>query len=118
MAAKKETGKKVPVKKDVSKTERPKTDARDVIDFANESGELNTVIVKSLTNIEEYVEAIDWKLWEIYNMVKTEVENRRYGPGSPAGSAENLREVIQQELAKALEGPAADATNVGKIFDK
>jgi len=116
MAAKKETGKKVPVKKDVSKTERPKTDARDVIDFANESGELNTVIVKSLTNIEEYVEAIDWKLWEIYNIVKTEVERR--GPVSPAGSVENLREVIQQEVAKALEGPAADATNVGKIFDK
>ena len=112
MAAKKGTG-KTPVKK----TEGPKTDARDVIDFANESGELNTVIVKSLTNIEEYVEAIDWKLWEIYNIVKTEVE-RSGASRLPAGSAENLREVIQQEVAKALEGPAADATNVGKIFDK
>ena len=116
MATIKETG-KAPVKKGISQTERPKTDARDVIDFANESGELNTVIVKSLTNIEEYVEAIDWKLWEIYNIVKTEVE-RSGASRLPAGSAENLREIIQQEVAKALEGPAADATNVGKIFDK
>jgi hypothetical protein len=116
MATIKETG-KAPVKKEISQTERPKTDARDVIDFANESGELNTVVVKSLTNIEEYVEAIDWKLWEIYNIVKSEVE-RSGASRLPAGSAENLREIIQQEVAKALEGPAADATNVGKIFDK
>ena len=54
-------------------TDKKKTDARDALDAStssNEKGELNAITVKSLTNIEEKIESIDWKLWEIYNIVK------------------------------------------------
>jgi len=37
-----------------------KTDARDALD-SNEGSELTAIAVKSLTNLEEKVEAIDWK---------------------------------------------------------
>ena len=46
-------------------------DARDVLDTGtSQSKELDTIVIKSLTNLEEKVEAIDWKLWEIYNIIK------------------------------------------------
>jgi len=39
-------------------------DARDTLDKAssNEGSELNAIAVKSLTNLEEKIESIDWKL--------------------------------------------------------
>ena len=47
------------------KTETKTTDARDALDAgnSNEGSELNAIAVKSLTNLEEKVEAIDCKLW-------------------------------------------------------
>ena len=44
------------------KTETKTTDARDALDAgnSNEGSELNAIAVKSLTNLEEKVEAIDW----------------------------------------------------------
>ena len=45
----------------------------DIIDSTVPSGENNelcAIAVKSITNIEEKVEAMDWKLWEIYNIIK------------------------------------------------
>ena len=51
------------------------TDARDALEKPTTSqpqlnNELSAVTVKSISNIEEKVEAIDWKLWEIYNIIK------------------------------------------------
>ena len=50
---------------------KPK-DARDALDAgtSTESNELSAITVKSLSNLEEKVAAIDWKLWEIYNIIK------------------------------------------------
>ena len=99
-----------------------KTDARDALD-SNEGTELSAIAVKSLTNLEEKVEAIDWKLWEIYNIVKNYVESN---PGSgvlapqvaqPQASAAD----IASEIAKALGGtqePEPKKSVVGKLFGK
>ncbi len=46
-----------------TKKETKKTDARDALG-SNEGSELTAIAVKSLTNLEEKVESIDWKLWE------------------------------------------------------
>ena len=109
MATKKETEKK--------------TDARDALDSSNDGNELTAIAVKSLTNLEEKIEAIDWKLWEIYNIVKNYVESN---PGSgvsvptvaqPQASAAD----ITAEIAKALGGvpePEPKRSVVGKLFGK
>ena len=110
MATKKETEKK--------------TDARDALDSTNEGNELSAIAVKSLTNLEEKVEAIDWKLWEIYNMIKNYVETNPVGSGAsvptvsqPQASAAD----IASEIAKALGGvqePEPKRSVVGKLFGK
>ena len=109
MATKKETEKKV--------------DARDALD-SNESSELTAIAVKSLTNLEEKVEAIDWKLWEIYNIVKNYVENN---PVSTTTTAPQVAQPqasaadIASEIAKALGGvqePEPKRSVVGKLFGK
>jgi hypothetical protein len=110
MATKKETEKK--------------TDARDTLD-SDTGSELSAIAVKSLTNLEEKVEAIDWKLWEIYNIVKTYVETNPAGAGTttapqvaqPQASAAD----IASEIAKALGGaqePEPKRSVVGKLFGK
>ena len=100
-----------------------KTDARDALD-SNEGTELSAIAVKSLTNLEEKVEAIDWKLWEIYNIVKTYVETNPTPTGvqapqvpQPQASAAD----IASEIAKALGGvqePEPKKSVVGKLFGK
>ena len=78
-----------------------KTDARDQLDAGSSatSTEINTLVVKSLTNLEEKVEAIDWKLWEIYNIIKSYVENPSAPqPSHPSANATD----VAQELAKLL----------------
>jgi len=114
MATTKKTAEKKPAEK--------KVDARDVLDSGT-GNELTAIAVKSLTNIEEKVEAIDWKLWEIYNIVKNYVESN---PGSgvsapqvsqPQASAAD----IAGEIAKALgatEEPKEKKSVVGKLFGK
>ena len=87
---------------------KKKPDARDALDSgvsSNETGELNAITVKTLTNLEEKVEAIDWKLWEIYNIIKNYVETNPNGvqqqvpqPTQPQASAAD----VAAELAKAL----------------
>ena len=128
MATKKE---KTPVEeiKDIEETgtkaeDQPwnkKTDARDQLDAA-EGAELTTIAVKSLANLEEKVEAIDWKLWEIYNIVKTYVENNPAGSSAPSVSQPQASAAdIASEIAKALGGvqePAPKKSVVGKLFGK
>ena len=129
MATKKE---KTPVEeiKDIEETgtkaeDQPwnkKTDARDQLDAA-EGAELTTIAVKSLANLEEKVEAIDWKLWEIYNIVKNYVEtNPGGGVSAPSVSQPQASAAdIASEIAKALGGvqePAHKKSVVGKLFGK
>ena len=96
-----------------------KTDARDALD-SNEGSELTAIAVKSLTNLEEKVEAIDWKLWEIYNIVKNYVESAPISApqvSQPQASAAD----IAGEIAKALgatEEPKEKKSVVGKLFGK
>ena len=98
-----------------------KTDARDALD-SNEGSELTAIAVKSLTNIEEKVEAIDWKLWEIYNIVKNYVESNPEGVSSPPVSQPQASAAdIATEIAKALGGvqePEPKKSVVGKLFGK
>ena len=98
-----------------------KTDARDALD-SNEGSELTAIAVKSLTNLEEKVEAIDWKLWEIYNIVKTYVETNPAGSSAPSVSQPQASAAdIASEIAKALGGtqsPAEKKSIVGKLFGK
>ena len=129
MATKKE---KTPVEdiKDIEETgtkaeDQPwnkKTDARDQLDAA-EGAELTTIAVKSLANLEEKVEAIDWKLWEIYNIVKNYVEtNPGSGVSAPQVSQPQASAAdIASEIAKALGGvqePEPKRSVVGKLFGK
>ncbi|MBC8428570.1 hypothetical protein H8D04_01665 [bacterium] len=100
-----------------TKTEK-KTDARDALD-SNEGNELTAIAVKSLTNLEEKVEAIDWKLWEIYNIVKNYVESEPVSApqvSQPQASAAD----IASEIAKALGNsqPEEKKSVVGKLFGK
>ena len=99
-----------------------KTDARDALD-SNEGNELTAIAVKSLTNLEEKVEAIDWKLWEIYNIVKNYVEtNPGSGVSAPQVSQPQASAAdIASEIAKALGGvqePEPKRSVVGKLFGK
>ena len=83
-----------------------------------ESTELTAIAVKSLTNLEEKVEAIDWKLWEIYNIVKNYVESAPISApqvSQPQASAAD----IASEIAKTLgEEPEPKKSVVGKLFGK
>ena len=103
-----------------TKTEK-KTDARDTLD-SNEGNELSAIAVKSLTNLEEKVEAIDWKLWEIYNIVKTYVEtNPSSGVSAPQVAQPQASAAdIASEIAKALGNtePEPKKSVVGKLFGK
>ena len=83
-----------------------------------ESTELTAIAVKSLTNLEEKVDAIDWKLWEIYNIVKNYVESEPVSAptvSQPQASAAD----IASEIAKSLdEKPTEKKSVVGKLFGK
>ncbi len=118
MATTKKTAEKKPAEK--------KTDARDALDAgtSNESSELTAIAVKSLTNLEEKVEAIDWKLWEIYNIVKNYVETNPAPAGAQAPTVSQPQATaadIAAEIAKALGGvqePEPKKSVVGKLFGK
>ena len=113
MATTKKTAEKKPAEK--------KIDARDALD-SNEGSELSAIAVKSLTNLEEKVEAIDWKLWEIYNIVKTYVETNPAGSSAPSVSQPQASAAdIATEIAKALGGvqePEPKKSAVSKLFGK
>ena len=101
---------------------KKETDARDALD-SNGGSELSAIAVKSLTNVEEKVEAIDWKLWEIYNMIKNYVEsNTGSGVSAPSVSQPQASAAdIASEIAKALGGiqePEPKRSVVGKLFGK
>ena len=108
-------------KKTTEKTVEKKVDARDTLD-SNEGNELTAIAVKSLTNLEEKVEAIDWKLWEIYNIVKNYVESNPVGASAPQVSQPQASAAdIASEIAKALGGvqePEPKKSVVGKLFGK
>ncbi len=91
-----------------------KTDARDMLDTKSNdstSNEINTLVVKSLTNLEEKVEAIDWKLWEIYNIIKSYVENPAVPqPTQPQANASD----VATELAKLLGNSDSEKKSVVK----
>ena len=113
MATKKKTAEKKPAEK--------KVDARDVLDSGT-GNELTAIAVKSLTNLEEKVEAIDWKLWEIYNIVKNYVESNPVGASAPQVSQPQASAAdIAGEITKALGGvqePKEKKSVVGKLFGK
>jgi len=87
-----------------------------------ESNELSAIAVKSLTNLEEKVEAIDWKLWEIYNIVKNYVESDQVGGSAPQVSQpQPSTSDIAQEVAKVLSSTQETEPKksvVGKLFGK
>jgi len=88
-----------------------------------ESNELTAIAVKSLTNLEEKVDAIDWKLWEIYNIVKTYVESNPPSTGVQAPQVQQPQpsaEDIANEIAKSLGNsePEEKKSVVGKLFGK
>ena len=71
--------------------------------------------------MEEKVEAIDWKLWEIYNIVKTYVEANPNGTSAPAVSQPQPSTAdIAEEVAKALSSGETEEKKsvVGKLFGK
>ena len=103
------------------KTAEKEIDARDILDSGT-GNELTAIAVKSLTNLEEKVEAIDWKLWEIYNMIKNYVESNPSGVSAPLVSQPQASAAdIASEIAKALGGvqePEPKRSVVGKLFGK
>ena len=112
-------------KEETTKSKIPEKKGAPAQAKVSESTELTAIAVKSLTNLEEKVEAIDWKLWEIYNIVKTYVETNPAGAGTttapqvsqPQPSAAD----IASEIAKSLGGvqePEPKKSVVGKLFGK
>jgi len=102
------------------KTAKKEVDARDVLDSGT-GNELTAIAVKSLTNIEEKLEAVDWKLWEIYNIVKNYVESQSVGGAPSVSQPQASAADIAGEIAKALGGvqePAPKKSVVGKLFGK
>ena len=95
-------------------------DARDVLDTGtSQSKELDTIVIKSLTNLEEKVEAIDWKLWEIYNIIKNYVESAPVGYVANAQQPQSNASDVAQELVKALNqggGTEEKKSVVKKLF--
>ena len=99
----------------------------DIIDStvpSGENNELSAIAVKSITNIEEKVEAMDWKLWEIYNIIKNYVESAPVCPGTIAPQVQQPQPSsvdIAAEIAKQLQGnsqPEEKKSVVGKLFGK
>jgi len=115
----KETGTKAEDQPWNNPEKEEKADAKDALD-SNEGSELTAIAVKSLTNIEEKVEAIDWKLWEIYNIVKNYVESNPEGVSAPPVSQPQASAAdIASEIAKTLgEEPKEKKSVVGKLFGK
>ena len=71
----------------------------------------------------EKIESIDWKLWEIYNIVKTYVETNPTPTGIQAPQVSQPQPStaeIAAEVAKQLQGsePEEKKSVVGKLFGK
>ena len=102
------------------KVEEPKVQ-ESKIDIDNTTkDELTAIAVKSITNIEEKVEAMDWKLWEIYNIVKNYVESNPVGAPAVQPPQPSTAD-IAAEVAKQLQGNAPEEKKtsvVGKLFGK
>ena len=58
-------------------------DARDALDSGLTQSDNFALLLKALTSIEEKLEAIDWKLWEMYQMGL----NSGNTPGQPVQQA-------------------------------
>ena len=85
------------------------TDARDALEKPTTSqpqlnSELSAVTVKSISAIEEKVEAIDWKLWEIYNIIKDYAENPSVSPSTSVSQPQASPADVAVEVAKLLGG--------------
>ncbi len=81
------------------------------------SSEVNTLLIKSITNIEEKVEAIDWKLWEIYNIIKVYAENQ--GDGVPSVSQPQASPAeVAIEVAKLLGGTSGGEEQKKSVVKK
>ena len=110
-------------KEETTKSKIPEKKGAPAQAKVSESTELTAIAVKSLTNLEEKVDAIDWKLWEIYNIVKNYVEsNPGSGVAAPTVSQPQPSTAeIAAEVAKALvstEEPKEKKSVVGKLFGK
>jgi len=102
------------------KVEEPKV-KESKIDIDNTTkDELTAIAVKSITNMEEKIEAMDWKLWEIYNIVKNYVESNPVGAPEVQPPQPSTAD-IAAEVAKQLQGnsqPEEKKSVVGKLFGK
>ena len=109
-------------KEETTKSKIPEKKGAPAQAKVSESTELTAIAVKSLTNIEEKLEAVDWKLWEIYNIVKNYVESNPVGVSAPSVSQPQASAAdIASEIAKALGGvqePEPKKSVVGKLFGK
>jgi len=110
-------------KEETTKSKIPEKKGAPAQAKVSESTELTAIAVKSLTNLEEKVDAIDWKLWEIYNIVKNYVEsNPDSGVSAPSvAQPQPSAADIASEIAKSLGGvqePEPKKSVVGKLFGK
>ena len=69
-------------------------DARDALDSGLTQSDNFALLLKALTSIEEKLEAIDWKLWEMYQMGL----NSGNTPGQP------VQQPVQQNQSNENEG--------------
>ena len=65
----------------------------------------------TIKQVMKYLEAIDWKLWEIYNIIKSYVENPSVPqPSQPQANATD----VATELAKLLGNNESEKKSVVK----
>ena len=87
-------------------------DARDALDSGLTSGDNFALLLKALTSIEEKLEAIDWKLWEMYQMGL----NSSTQPTQPIQQPQVQPQVQQPVQQPPVQQPQQDGGVLKSIF--
>ena len=87
-------------------------DARDALDNGLTSDDNFALLLKALTSIEEKLEAIDWKLWEMYQMGL----NSSTQPTQPIQQPQVQPQVQQQIQQPPVQQPQQDGGVLKSIF--
>jgi|TARA_R100000030_G_scaffold100874_1_gene95103 hypothetical protein len=87
-------------------------DARDALDNGLTSDDNFALLLKALTSIEEKLEAIDWKLWEMYQMGL----NSSTQPTQPIQQPQVQPQVQQPVQQPPVQQPQQDGGVLKSIF--
>lgn len=87
-------------------------DARDALDSGLTGSDNFALLLKALTSIEEKLEAIDWKLWEMYQMGL----NSSTQPSQPVQQPVQTQQPPVQTQQPPVQQPQNDGGVLKSIF--